>query len=121
MRDEPPPHHPHIDAAEIDRIDVGDDGRRLYLRVRDTRGRHASVSLPVDCVGTILTAVPHAPARNGAIHRVDGWSLQDTPGGLLLTLRLPDGAEIAFAVTSWQIEAMASLAGQGGRDHRRLN
>jgi hypothetical protein len=127
MSDERTPQaHVRIDAAELNRVDVTDDGRRLSLRLRDRDGRHASVSLPVDCLGAILTAVPRPAdgvADGGdAVHPLEAWSLEQSADGLRLTLRLSDGGKITVAVKSWQIAAIASLAGQDGVPHgQRLN
>jgi hypothetical protein len=127
MSSEPTPRgHARIDATEVSQVDITDDGLRLSLRLRDREGQHASVSLPIGCLNTLLTAVPRSAsdlvASHDAIHLLDGWSLDRTDDGLLLTLRLPDGAHITFAVKPWQIAAMASLAGQdSGAGCRRLN
>jgi hypothetical protein len=120
MSDDPGPSRVRIDAAELHRVDISDDGGRLHLRLRDQAGRDASVSLPADCVGAIVDAVPRL--ATGAVHWVDGWSLDRVGDGWLLTLRLPGGATFTFAVKPWQIAAIASLAGQDlERGDRRLN
>ena len=123
----PPTSHVRIDAAELSRVDVSDDGTRLCLRLRDQAGKAASVSLPADCLNAVLTALPRgvleeACGGQGPVHRLDGWSLRQAEHGLLLTLSLSDGASITFAVKPWQIAAIASLAGQDRRPAgQRLN
>jgi hypothetical protein len=104
-----------IDAEELSWVEITDNGRRLCLR--DRVGHPACVSIPVDSVNAILTAVPRSAdelLQGGAteIYKLDGWSMGWNAAGLVLTLQLPDGAKIAFAVKPWQIRAMASLAGQ---------
>jgi len=118
--------HLRIDAAELSGVEITDDGQRLCLRLRDRAGRLASVSIPVDSVNTVLSAVPRAaselPGGQGEPYPLDGWSLASVDHGLVLTLQLPDGATIAFAVRPWQIAAMASLAGLEAAPRRgRLN
>jgi hypothetical protein len=127
----PPARHRRIDAAEVNGVDVIDDGLRLRLRLRDQDGRAASVSLPADSLGAVLAAAlrdaGEPPAGQGAVQRLEGWSLRRGEHALLLTLSLPGGATITLAVQPWQIAAIASLAGQGlagqdsGPPRRRLN
>jgi hypothetical protein len=112
MADTPERRPARIDAAELTWVEVTDDGRRLCLRLLDRAGQAAAVSLPVDCLNAVLAAVPQ-PAT-GPVHRLDGWSLAVGEHGLLLTLQLPDGARMTFAVQPWQIAAIASLAGHQG-------
>lgn len=126
-RDPSSSRHARIDAADVEWIEVTDGGRRLCLRLRDVAGRPAALSLPSDCLNRVLSSLPASagqPAAEGGadIHRLDGWSLDRRAGSLVLTLHRADGARIAFAVTPWQIAAIASLAGQDApRQGRRLN
>ena len=116
-----------VDAAELDWVEVTDDGRRLCLRLRDPAGRAVSVSLPVDRVNAVLTAVPRSSTEllagsAGQVFALDSWSLAHGQDGLVLTLHLADGAQITFAMKPWQLAAMASLAGQApARDRTRLH
>jgi hypothetical protein len=50
------------------------------------------------------------------VHPVDSWSIDRAPNGrdLVLTLRTPDGHAVSFAVKSWQVEGMATIATYGG-------
>ncbi len=119
--------HARIDAAEVTGVELTDDRRRLRLRLVDEAGRPASVSLPVASLNEVLAAVlrggkePSTQAP-GSIHTLDSWSLRQGEHGLLLTLHVPDGGRVTFAVQPWQIAAIASLAGQGdGPRSVRLN
>jgi hypothetical protein len=125
--DAPARNQSRIDAAEVTWVEITDDRRKLCLRLRDQAGRPASVSLPVASLTAVLTAAMRAggerrtPAE-GQVHTLEGWSLDQSESGLLLTLHLPDGAAITFAVQPWQIAAIASLAGQAPSPVRnRLN
>ena len=106
---------------------MSDGGRRLCLRLRDVAGRPAALSLPSDCLNRVLSSLPasagqHAAEGGADIHRLDGWSLDQRAGNLVLTLHRADGTRIAFAVAPWQIAAIASLAGQDApRLGRRLH
>jgi len=110
-----PASRPQIDVTELNYVEVIEDGSRLRLHVVDDRGGPASVSLPVSCLNLVVTAIPPAfaglvdAAGERVIHDVDSWSLEERETGLVLTLRQPDSAAIAFSLQSWQIEAIASL------------
>ena len=81
MAKDPAPSTPfRIDAEELSWVEITDNGRRLCLRLRDRVGHPASVSIPVDSVNAILTAVPRSAdelLQGGAteIYKLDGWSL----------------------------------------------
>jgi hypothetical protein len=123
----PSDRHARIDAAELNWVEVTDNGQRLCLRMLDRAGRPASVSFPVACLNAVLSAVPRSASDllrdgRGQVHTIDSWSLGQDKDGLALTLHLPDGAKITFAVKPSQIEAMASLVGHvGDPRHARLN
>ena len=98
---------PRLDASALDSVEVTGDGR-LRLRLRDASGHAASLTLPLECLGAVLAAVP---AVGDTVRPLAAWSLGAGGGDLVLTLRTPDGASVAFAVKPWQIAAIASLAG----------
>ncbi len=116
MADQTPLSGPlRIDASELHHIEISRDGQRICLCVRDDAGRAASMSLPIDCLNTVLTAVPRTDkdllaGAADQVYRVDSWSLARDEAGLVLQLHLPDGSKIAFGMKSWQLTAMASLA-----------
>lgn len=122
MPDEPDASR-RIDAALLDWVEVSADGRRLRLRLSDAAGHAASVSLPVESLNAMITALPRTPGivPDGAVHRLDGWSLREQDEVLLLTLRRPDGVATTFAVKPWQLAAIASLAGAEGGGRGRPN
>jgi hypothetical protein len=112
-----------VDATELDWVEVTDEGRRLCLRLRDPAGHAVAVSLPLDSVNAVLTAVPRPPSdllagSAGQVYALDSWSLAHDQQGVVLTLHLADGAKIAFAMKSWQLAAIASLAGQATAPER---
>lgn len=106
--------HARIDAAEICRVEILDEGRTFRLHLTDRSGRPASVTLPTHCLNRVLSAIPRSAGdllSDGprTVHTVDSWSISRGEQKLLLTLHLPDGARMTFAVEAWQIAAMASL------------
>ncbi len=116
-----------IDAAELEWVEVADDGRRLRLRLRDMAGHPASVSFPADRLNAILAAIPRSAGdlvrdSQDKVYTIDTWSLTRSSEGYVLSLSLPDGAKIAFSVKPWQIDAIASAAGPDiTPPRRRLN
>ena len=105
-----------IDAAELDGVRLSPDGSRLILMLRDATGQKVSLSLPKNCLNTMLTAVPHAEEA-GAAHAVDTWTMTATENGqdMVLTLHTPEGMAISFTVKPWQLQGMATVATYGVR------
>jgi hypothetical protein len=97
-----------IDTAELDGVRLSPDGSRLILLLRDTAGQKISLSLPTNCLNSVLTAVPH-PAEADTVHAVDTWSMslaedgQDTG----LTFRTPEGMAISFTIKRWQVQSIS--------------
>jgi len=83
-------------VADLNDVEVTEGGLRLRLHVQDVARVPASVSLPVDCLNTVASALSPgrlAAATSGAVpkdHRVDSWSLIGGETGLVLTLNRPD-------------------------------
>jgi hypothetical protein len=104
-----------IDTAQLDGVRLSPDGSRLILLLRDTVGRKVSVSLPTDCLNSVLTAVPH-PAKPDTVHSVDTWhmSLAGNDQDVTLTLRTSEGMAISFTIKRWQVQGMATVATYGG-------
>ena len=62
----------------------------------------------------MLNAVPQAH-RPDTVHPLDSWSMDPVGNGqdLVLTLRTPEGQAVSFAIKSWQVEGMATIATYG--------
>jgi hypothetical protein len=90
------------------------DGTRMHLTLVDGAGDKVLLSFPVDCLNTVLSTVPRRFDRD-MVHRLDSWSMapSDNSQELLLTLRPPEGLAISFALKSWQVEGMATIATYG--------
>ena len=105
-----------IDATELIQAKLSPDSKRLQLTLRDQDGQSVSLSLPLACLNTVLTAMPRqAPAET--VHRVDSWTMDQAPAGndIVLTLRTPEGLAISFNTKRWQIEGMVTIATFGMR------
>ena len=105
-----------IDAAGLDGVRLSPDGSRLILLLRDAAGQKVSLSLPTNCLNTVLTAVPRT-AEAAAMHSVDTWNMTATENGqdMILTLCTPEGMAISFTVKPWQVQGMATVATYGAR------
>ena len=104
-----------IDTAQLDGVRLSPDGSRLILLLRDTAGQKVSVSLPTNCLNSVLTAVPHR-AEPDTVHSVDTWnmSLAGNDQDVTLTLRTPEGMALSFTIKRWQVQGMATVATYGG-------
>jgi hypothetical protein len=100
-----------IDADQLTEARLSADGTRVLLTLRDDAGQKVSLSLPRNCLNTVLSVVPRH-VEPGAIHRLDTWNMGVAENGqdLLLTLRTPEGLAISFALKPWQVEGMATIA-----------
>ena len=104
-----------IDTAQLDGVRLSPDGSRLVLLLRDTEGQKVSVSLPTNCLNSVLTAVPH-PVEPDTVHSVDTWNMSRAGNDqdITLTLRTPEGMAISFTIKRWQVQGMATVATYGG-------
>jgi hypothetical protein len=108
--------HLRIDATELIQAKLSPDSTRLQLTLRDQDGQSVSLSLPLACLNTILTAAPRQAATD-EVHRLDSWTMDHAEAGndIVLTLRTPEGLAISFNTKRWQIEGMATIATYGMR------
>ena len=106
-----------MDATELIGVRLSTDGTRLRLRVRDQHGQAVTVSLPACWLNTMLNAIPGS-IDSATVHPLDSWSMDRVGNGqdLVLTLRTPEGQAVSFAVKSWHVEGMATIATYGGLD-----
>jgi hypothetical protein len=100
-----------IDAAELSGAQLSSDGSRLILLMRDAAGQNVSLSLPADCLNTILTATPRQVEADAA-YSLDTWSMAPAENGrdMILTLCTPQGLAVSFVVKPWQVQGMATVA-----------
>ena len=100
-----------IDATELENVVLSADGVRIRLRVRDQAGQRVCFSLPANWLNSVLNALPRRPC-GAEVQRLDSWSIDRTPSGdgMILTLRTPEGQAVSFAIKSWQVEGMATIA-----------
>jgi hypothetical protein len=103
-------------------VDSTGDSFRLNFEAID--GRPASVTLPVECLNSLLMTLPHlleqalkTRYRDDSLKLVyptGGWALEAAAGSnrLILTLNTPDGFRVSFALSPEDADGLASsLAG----------
>jgi hypothetical protein len=98
----------------LDGVRLSFDGSRLILLLRDTSGQKVSVSVPTNCMNTVLTAVSR-PVEPGTVHSLDTWNMAQAENGqdLILTLCTPEGLTISYNIKPWQVQGMATVATYG--------
>jgi hypothetical protein len=103
-----------IDTSALDGVRLSSDGSRLILLLRDTSGQKVSVSLPTNCLNTVLTAASR-PVETGTVHSLDTWNMAQAENSqdLILTLCTPEGLTISYIIKRWQVQGMATVATYG--------
>jgi hypothetical protein len=103
-----------IDVADLNGVRLSADGSRLILLLCDTAGQKVSLSLPTNCLNTVLTAAPRPPEA-ATVHAVDTWNIAAAENGqdMILTLYTPEGLAISFTIKPWQVQGMATVAMYG--------
>src|ERR1700677_2956089 len=81
-----------VDADQLTEVRLSADGARLIMDLLDSNGQKVSLSLPINCMNAMLSALPRH-AKPGSVHKLDSWNMGVAENGqdLLLTLRTPEG------------------------------
>lgn len=102
----------HIDAEALTTFEMTSDGSRLQLNGEDAEGSAVSLSLPTECLTSMVMALPRmAQAALRRQHRDESlkivypaatWSIehgQGPNGTYILTMATPDGFEVSFGLS----------------------
>lgn len=112
-----------IEGTALVNFEVAPDGERFRLNVRDTEGGTAALSLPTECLHQLVMTLPrmavralqerHGDKTLRLVYPLGGWNVEQAAGGptLILTLRTPDGFEVAFGVREDDLAAMGDVVG----------
>jgi len=105
---------------------VSHDGSRVRLGFTDRDGEPCRIDLPMEAISVLLLTLPrilqcaldtrdHGSDR--IVHPLGGWQLERAAehGRSILTLKTPEGFDVAFAVAPDELAAMA----EAGQDHWR--
>jgi hypothetical protein len=99
-------------------VDTSGEFLRLNLQLED--GKPSSVTLPIDCVRSLLMTLPGMielalKARYGdgtfkLVYPAGGWTLQQTTDSqhMILTIQTDDGFKVAFALSPKDAGELAS-------------
>jgi hypothetical protein len=111
-----------ISGTSFTTCQVAADGSAIRLVFEAPGGKPASLTLPIQCVQQLLMTLPHAAseairAKHGddtlrLVFPLGGWKLEQGAGNteLILTLKTPDGFEVAFAVDQGTMAQMSRTA-----------
>ncbi|MCW5748628.1 MAG: hypothetical protein KIT36_20735 [Alphaproteobacteria bacterium] len=110
-------------ALRTFQVEPGGDAFRLNFENSD--GAAASLTLPADCLRSLIMTLPRVAAQAlrakyhddtlRLVYPVGGWTLELATDGrhLILTLRTPDSFEVSFALSDRDAASLASsLAGR---------
>ncbi len=104
---------------------VSQDGGRVRLGFLDGDGQPCRIDLPMEAVSGLLLTIPRIlqcalDARGDGseriVHLLGGWRLERAADALILTLETPDGFNVAFALASAQLTAMAEAGQEAPRE-----
>ncbi|MBX9587789.1 MAG: hypothetical protein K2X43_00700 [Hyphomonadaceae bacterium] len=112
-----------IAGKSLVHCDVAQDGSEVRLNFESASGSPISIALPMGCIEQLLMTLPavvsmaiRAKYRDDSLRLVfplGDWKLE-TGGGkkaaLILTLKTPDGFEVAFTVVREDLMLMSSTA-----------
>jgi hypothetical protein len=113
-----------IEGETLTSFQVSPDGTQFRLNLRDAEGGPASVTLPTDCLNQLVMTMPRIAAEAlcarfhdnslRLVYPIGDWTIESALGDpkLILTLRTPDGFEIAFAIDSEDIARMGVVAAE---------
>src|SRR5262245_29271320 len=112
-------------------VDTSGEFFRLDLQLED--GRPSSLTMPIDCIRTLLMTLPGMieralKARHGdgtfkLVYPAGGWDLEQAADShqLILTLQTNDGFKVAFALSPEVAGDLSSSLADAERSTRGLS
>jgi hypothetical protein len=109
-----------MSVQSLTTCEVAQGGRRVRMNFNDVLGRPASVVLPTDCVHQLIMTLPRLLSEAlkmetsddsvRAVFSLGGWRLEQAAGveAFILTLRTPDGFDVAFSASALDLANMVS-------------
>jgi hypothetical protein len=110
-----------IDVASLTTCQVAPDGHYVRLNFEDALGRPAALKLPSSCVHQLVMTLPqllsqalqaqYADRSLRAVFPLGEWRLEVVAGSkeLILTMRTPEGFEVAFSLSAAAIAGLTSV------------
>src|SRR5262245_10284970 len=112
-----------IRARELTTFDVAPDGQSVSIHVIDDEGSPATLELPSDCLSALLMTLPGIVQRSlrlrfsdqslRVVYPVGDWDVERSPvhGGVVVTLRTPDGFAVSFGLPALELLRMSARVG----------
>jgi hypothetical protein len=103
---------------------VDSTGESFRLNFESIDGQPSSVTLPVECLNSLLMTLPglleqalktkYRDDTLKLVYPTGGWSLEAAGGlnGFILTLNTPDGFKVSFALTPEDADGLATSLGE---------
>jgi hypothetical protein len=116
-----------IDGKALTTCQVDPAGEAIRLNFESVDGRAASLTLPAECLRSLLMTLPRLTAQAlrakyrdetlKVVYPVGGWSLHLAADGVhrILTLSTPDGFEVSFALGSDAADDLPASLGEPRR------
>jgi hypothetical protein len=108
-----------IRAKRLTTFSLAPDGGSIAIGIADEEGRSGALMLPADCLKELIMTLPemmrralrlqHDDAGLRLVYSAAGWEVERSkvPGTFSVTLRIPDGFHVSFALTAADLSAMA--------------
>jgi hypothetical protein len=115
-----------IDAASLTTCQVAADGHYIRLNFEDAFGRPGTLRLTTSCVQQLVMTLPqllsralqeqHADSSLRAVFPLGEWRLETAAESkdFILTMRTPDGFEVAFSLSAATLAGITSVVEELG-------
>ena len=112
-----------IHGRQLTTFAVAPDGESISINVTDDRGRPAALVLPSDCLNELMMTLPAMVRRSlrlkfrdsslRVVYPVGSWEVErsQTPGTMIVTLRTPDGFEVSFGLSAFELLRISARIG----------
>ena len=113
-----------IRAKQLTTFSVAPDGRSVAIGVADEEGQSAALTLPAECLKSLILTLPdmmrralrlqHGDPSLRLVYPVASWEVErgTQPEILIVTLRTSDGFHVSFGITPKDLRKM----GEAGAD-----
>ena len=115
-----------ITGSSLTQCQIAPDGSAVRLNFKSDCGQPASLTLPVECIQQLLMTLPHVASmairaryRDETLRWVfslGSWQLEAARASadVILTLKTPDGFEVAFSIGRQDVKQIACAVDAAG-------
>ena len=112
-----------IHGKQLTRFDIAPDGESVAIHVMDDEARPATLVLPSECLNELMMTLPAMVRRSlrlkfrdsslRVVYPVGSWEVErsQTPGTMIVTLRTPDGFEVSFGLSAFELLRISARIG----------